>query len=59
MLLANSFGSLFCLDDNTTNKLCLDIARVMDRVSSSFKLVERCKVEIDDMVFWLTLREDS
>lgn len=58
-MLANSIGSFFFLDDNTSNKACLDISRVMVRVSSSFKLVERLKVEIDGMDFWLTLKEDS
>lgn len=56
--MANSLGSFICLDENTTNKSCMDISRVMVRIPSSFKLVETINV-IDGMVFCLVCREDS
>ncbi|XP_058726434.1 uncharacterized protein LOC131597779 [Vicia villosa] len=36
--LANSIGSFVCIDENTANKACMDIARVMMRVRESFNL---------------------
>ncbi|XP_058741851.1 uncharacterized protein LOC131614255 [Vicia villosa] len=57
--LANTFGSFICLDENTANKTCLDIARVMVRVSATFILAESLKVEVDGVEFRLSFREDS
>lgn len=34
--LTNSMGTFICIDENTTNKTCMDIAMIMVRVSSAF-----------------------
>lgn len=57
--LANSLGSFICLDEYTTLKSCLDIARIMIRVPMLFALKESMKVEVDRKVFNLVIREDS
>lgn len=56
---ANSQGSFICLDENITNKTCMDIARFMVRVSDSFILPDVLSVEIDGMDYLMVLREDS
>lgn len=59
VMLANSIGSFICIDENTANIACLDIARVMVRVPFSFNLLDGYLVEIYSKDFWLILREDT
>lgn len=56
---ANSLGSFVCLDENTTIKTCMDIARIMIRVSASFTLKDEYLEDIDGKEFRLVIREDS
>lgn len=56
---ANRLGSYVCLDENTQKGSCKDIARIMIRVPIDFKLKENMKVVIDEVTFFLVLREDS
>lgn len=57
--LENSLGSFICLDENTTNKSCMDITRMMIKVSATFSPNEEYLVNIDGMIFSLIIREDS
>lgn len=57
--IANLLGTFVCLDENTTNKSCMDIARFMVRVKDSFILPEVLKAVIEVKDFVMVLREDS
>lgn len=55
----NSLDSFVCLGENTTNKACMDIARIIIRVPASFTLKDEYYVDIDGKDFRLVIREDS
>lgn len=45
--LANFLGSFVCIDENTANGTCMDIARVMMKIPVGFSLRDNLKVGID------------
>lgn len=59
MNLANLLGTIVCLDENTTNKSCMDISRFMVRVKDTFILPEVVTTVIEGKDFVLALRKDS
>lgn len=59
MNLASSFGTFICLNENSANRSCMDITRIMVRVPSNFNMIENIKYEINGTEFQLIIREDS
>ncbi|XP_058765551.1 uncharacterized protein LOC131639053 [Vicia villosa] len=56
---AERFGSFLCIDAQTENEDCYDIARMKISVDRDYILPERVTVDIDGRDFVLRLREDK
>ncbi|XP_058783348.1 uncharacterized protein LOC131658029 [Vicia villosa] len=59
VMLADSLGKFFCLDEGTVGDSCLAVARMRILVPLDFKLPDSVMVCIDGRDFRLVLREDS
>ncbi|XP_058747128.1 uncharacterized protein LOC131620126 [Vicia villosa] len=57
--LGNKIGKFICVDENTSSRSCMDIARIMITVPLLFHLEDFVNVVIDGKEYSLVVREDS
>lgn len=58
-MLANTFSTYVCAENNTLNGTNMDIVRVLVRIRLSFMLKKTHKFLIDGVEFLIMLKEDT